>query len=95
MSTHHLALNLTNVHRFSLKKEVPLYRESKLQIPTKTIEYMEVKEHSLLIEIVNDFDEDIHPNLSFETCFEIFTHPKNLDIPEITSKEKKYYRHKK
>ena len=80
---------------FFLKKKVPLYRESKLQIPTKTIEYMEVKEHSLLIEIVNDFDEDIHPNLSFETCFEIFTHPKNLDIPEITSKEKKYYRHKK
>ena len=80
---------------FFLKKKVPLYRESKLQIPTKTIEYMEVKEHSLLIEIVNDFHEDIHPNLSFETCFEIFTHPKSLDTPEITSTEKKYYRHKK
>ena len=80
---------------FVLKKEVPLYRESKLQILTKTIEYMEVKEHSLLIEIVNDSDEDIHPYLSFETCFEIFTHPKSLDTPEITSTEKKYYRHKK
>ena len=40
---------------FFLKKKVPLYRESKLQIPTKTIEYMEEKEHSLLMEIVNDF----------------------------------------
>ena len=40
---------------FFLKKKVPLYRESKLQIPTKTIEYMEVKEHSLLMEIVYDF----------------------------------------
>ena len=60
---------------FVLKKEVPLYRESKLQIPTKTIEYIEVNEHSLLTEIVNDFDEDIDPNSSFETCFEVFTHP--------------------
>ena len=46
MSTHHLALNLTNVHRFSLKKEVPLYRESKLQIPTKTIEYIHGSERA-------------------------------------------------
>ena len=60
---------------FVLKKEVSLYRESKLQIPTKTIEYIEVNEHSLLTEIVNDFDEDIDPNSSFETCFEVFTHP--------------------
>ena len=60
---------------FVLKKEVPLYRESKLQIPTKTIEYIEVNEHSLLTEIVNDFDEDIDPNSSFEPCFEVFTHP--------------------
>ena len=60
---------------FVLKKDVPLYRESKLQIPTKTIEYIEVNEHSLLTEIVNDFDEDIDPNSSFEPCFEVFTHP--------------------
>ena len=60
---------------FVLKKEVPLYRESKLQIPTKTIEYIEVNEHSLLTEIVNDFDEDIDPNSSFQPCFEVFTHP--------------------
>ena len=60
---------------FFLKKKVPLYRESKLQIPTKTIEYIEVNEHSLLTEIVNDFDEDIDPNSSFEPCFEVFTHP--------------------
>ena len=60
---------------FVLKKEVPLNRESKLQIPTKTIEYIEVNEHSLLTEIVNDFDEDIDPNSSFRPCFEVFTHP--------------------
>jgi len=60
---------------FVLKNEVPLYRESKLQIPTKTIEYIEVNEHSLLTEIVNDFDEDIDPNSSFKPCFEVFTHP--------------------
>ena len=60
---------------FVLKKEVPLYRESKLQIPTKTIEYIEVNEHSLLTEIVNDFDEDIDPNSSFQPCFEVFTQP--------------------
>ena len=60
---------------FVLKKEVPLYSESKLQIPTKTIEYIEVNEHSLLTEIVNDFDEDIDPNSSFQPCFEVFTHP--------------------
>ena len=60
---------------FVLKNEVPLYRESKLQIPTKTIEYIEVNEHSLLTEIVNDFDEDIDPNSSFQPCFEVFTHP--------------------
>ena len=60
---------------FVLKKEVPLYRESKLQIPTKTIEYIEVNKHSLLTEIVNDFDEDINPNSSFQPCFEVFTHP--------------------
>ena len=45
----------------------------------------EVNEHSLLTEIVNDFDEDIYPSSSFETCFEVFTHPKSLDTPEITS----------
>ena len=73
---------------FVLKKEVPLYRESKLQIATKTIEYIEVNEYSLLTEIVNAFD-DIDPNSSFETCFEVFTHPKGLDTPEITSTEKK------
>ena len=60
---------------FVLKKEVSLDRESKLQIPTKTIEYIEVNEHSLLTEIVNDFDEDIDPNSSFQPCFEVFTHP--------------------
>ena len=54
---------------FVLKQEVSsLMRESKLQIPTRTIEYIEVNEHSLLTEIVNDFDEDIDPNSSFETC---------------------------
>ena len=74
---------------FVLKNEVPLYRESKLQIPTKTIEYIEVNEHSLLTKIVNDFDEDIDPNSPFETCFEVFTHPKSLDSPEITLTEKK------
>ena len=68
-------------------------RESKLQIPTRTIEYIEVNEHSLLTEIVNDFDEDIDPSSSFATCFEVFTHPKSLDTPEITSTERKYYRH--
>ena len=74
---------------FVLKKDVPLYRESKLQIPSKTIEYIEVNEHSLLTEIVNDFGEDIDPNSSFETCFEVLTHPKSLDTPEITSTKKK------
>ena len=82
MSTHHVPLHLTNVHRFSLKNEVPIYRESNLQIPTKTIEYVEVKEHSLLTDIVNDFDKDIDLNSSFETCFEVFTHPKSLDTPK-------------
>ena len=54
---------------FVLKQEVSsLMRESKLQIPSRTIEYIEVNEHSLLTEIVNDFDEDIDPNSSFETC---------------------------
>ena len=71
-----------------VKKEVPLYRERKLQIPTKMIEYIEVNEHSLLTEIVNDFHEDIDPNSSFENC-EVFTHPKSLDTPEITLTEKK------
>ena len=65
-----------------LKNEVPIYRESNLQIPTKTIEYVEVKEHSLLTDIVNDFDKDIDLNSSFETCFEVFTHPKSLDTPK-------------
>ena len=79
---------------FVLKQEVSsLMRESKLQIPTRTIEYIEVNEHSLLTEIVNDFDEDIDPSSSFATCFEVFTHPKSLDTPEITSTERKYYRH--
>ena len=67
---------------FLLKKEVPLYRESKLQIPTKTIEYMEVNEHSLLTEIVNDFDEDIDPNSSFEPCFEAFYTPLKFGYPQ-------------
>ena len=74
---------------FVLKKDVPLYRESKFPIPFKTIEYIEVNEHSLLTEIANDFGEDIDPNSSFETCFEVFTHPKSLDTPEITSTKKK------
>ena len=74
---------------FVLKKDVLLYRESKLQIPAKTIEYIVVNEHSLLTEIVNDFNEDIDPNLSFETCFEVFTPPKSLDTPETTLTEKK------
>ena len=75
---------------FRLKQEASsLSRESKLQIPTRTIEYIEVNEHSLLTEIVNDFDEDIDPNSYFETCFEVFTHPKSLDTPEITLTEKK------
>ena len=74
---------------FVLKREVRLYGESKLQILTKTIEYIEVNEHSLLTEIVNAFDEDIDPNSSFETCFEVFTHPKSLDTPKITSTVKK------
>ena len=60
-----------------------------MQILTKTIEYIEVNEHSLLTEIVNAFDEDIDPNSSFETCFEVFTHPKSLDTPKITSTVKK------
>ena len=89
MSTHRVPLNLTNVHRLFCKSEVPLYRESKLQIPIKKIEYIEVNGHSLLTKIVNDFDEDIEPNSPFETCFEVFTHPKSLDTPEITLTEKK------
>ena len=45
---------------FVLKQEVSsLMRESKLQIPTRTIEYIEVNEHSLLTEIASGFDEDI------------------------------------
>ena len=48
-----------------------------------------MNEHSLLTEIVNAFDEDIDPNSSFKTCFEVFIHPKSLDIPEITSTAKK------
>ena len=71
-----------------VKKEVPLYRERKLRIPTKMIEYIEVNEHSLLTEIVNDFHEDIDPNSPFENC-EVFTDPKSLDTPEITLTEKK------
>ena len=46
--------------------------ESKLQISTRTIEYIEVNEHSLLTEIASGFDEDIDPNSSFATCFESF-----------------------
>ena len=69
-----------------MKKEVPLYRERKLQIPTKMIEYIEVNEHSLLTEIVNDFHEDIDPNSSFENC-EVFTHPKSLDTPILQAQE--------
>ena len=69
-----------------VKKEVPLYRERKLQIPTKMIEYIEVNEHSLLTEIVNDFHEDIDPNSSFENC-EVFTHPKSLDTPILQAQE--------
>ena len=52
--------------------EVPLYRESKLQIPTKTMECIEVKENSLLTAIVNIFDEDIGPNSSFETFWSVY-----------------------
>ena len=60
-----------------------------MQIPTKTIECIEVNEHSLPTKIVNDFEEDIDPNSPFETCFEVLTHPKSLDAPEITLTEKK------
>ena len=52
--------------------EVPLYRESKLQIPTKTMECIEVKENSLLTAIVNIFDEDIGPNSSFKTFWSVY-----------------------
>lgn len=74
---------------FVLNKEFPLYCESKLQIPTKTIEYIEVKENSQLTEIVNTFDEDIDPNSSFEKYFEVFKPPKSFDTPEITLAEEK------
>ena len=33
--------------------------------------------------------EDVDRNSSFEICFEVFTHPKSLDTPEITLTEKK------
>ena len=56
---------------FVLKKEFPLYRESE-QIAnplSKKIEYIEVKERSLLTEIIKDFDEDIDPNSSLKKRF--------------------------
>ena len=65
-STHLVPLNLTNVHRLFWKRSfLYIVSQSKLQIPSKKIEYIEVKERSLLTEIVNDFDEDIDPNSSF------------------------------
>ena len=65
-STHLVPLNLTNVHRLFWKRSfLHIVSQSKLQIPSKKIEYIEVKERSLLTEIVNDFDEDIDPNSSF------------------------------
>ena len=70
-------------------KKVPLYRESKLQIPSKTIEYIEVKEHSLLTEIVNAFDEDVDLNSFFDKCFDVFTPPESFDTSEITFAEEK------
>ena len=61
---------------FVLKQEVSsLSHESKLKIP-KTIEYnFEVRECSLLTEIVVAVDKDIDPNLTVETSFEVFTSP--------------------
>ena len=47
MSTHHVPLNLTNVHRLFCKSRfLYIVSQRKLQIPSKTIEYIEVKEHS-------------------------------------------------
>ena len=73
-----------------MKQEVSsLSRESKLKIP-KTIEYnFEVRECSLLTEIVVAVDKDIDPNLTVETSFEVFTPPKSFDTPVITLTEKK------
>ena len=48
-----------------------------------------MKEHSLLTEIVNAFDEDIDPHSSVEKHFEIFTPPKSFDTPGITLAEEK------
>ena len=62
--------------------------ESKLQIPTRTIEYIEVNEHSLLTEIASGFDEDIDPNSSFATCFEVFTAPNSSNTPKVSLEEK-------
>ena len=75
---------------FVLKQEVSsLSREIKLKIP-KTIEYnFEVRECSLLTEIVVAVDKDIDPNLAVETSFEVFTPPKSFDTPVITLTEKK------
>ena len=75
-STHHVSLNLTNVHRLFWKRSfLYIVSQSKLQIPSKTIEYIEVKEHSLLTEIVDAFDEDVDPNSFFDKCFDVFTPP--------------------
>ena len=63
-------------------------RESKLQIPTRTIEYIEVNDHSLLTEIASGFDEEIDPNSSFETCFEVFTAPNSSNTPKVSLEEK-------
>ena len=75
---------------FVLKQEVSsLSRENKLKIP-KTIEYnFEVRECSLLTEIVVAVDKDIDPNLTVETSFEVFTPPKSFYTPVITLTEKK------
>ena len=63
-------------------------RESKLQIPTRTIEYIEVNDHSLLTGIASGFDEEIDPNSSFETCFEVFTAPNSSNTPKLASKKR-------
>ena len=69
-STHHVSLNLTNVHRLFWKRSfLYIVSQSKLQIPSKKIEYIEVKERSLLTEIIEDFDEDIDPNSSLKKMF--------------------------
>ena len=60
-----------------------------MQILSKMIEYIEVKENHLVTEIVNAFDEDIDPNSSFETYFEVFSPSKSFDTPGLSLAEKK------